>query len=151
MPLRRLVPLAVPLAAGLVRDRGEAEGLVHARAEADLFALLLERRAAAAEELRAVELTARSLADLQARPGAVISEVRQTFSSSLPLVSRYRTVLQHQVALLGGSLRESVARLRALAADLQQSAQVQSPSIISYISSCPPERDAHDFCRARPA
>ena len=124
---------------------------MHARAEADLFALLLERRAAAAEELRAVELTARSLADLQARPGAVISEVRQTFSSSLPLVSRYRTVLQHQVALLGGSLRESVARLRALAADLQQSAQVQSPSIISYISSCPPERDAHDFCRARHA
>ena len=63
----RIAPLAVPRASGLVRDRSEAEGLVHACAEADLFALLAERRAAAVEELRTVELASRTLADLQAQ------------------------------------------------------------------------------------
>ena len=66
MPLG-IAPLAVPLVSGLVRDRSEAEGLVHACAEADLFALLTERRSAAAEELRVVELASRILADLQAQ------------------------------------------------------------------------------------
>ena len=49
-------------------------------------------------------------------------------------MSRYRTVLLQQVALLDGSLRESVSRLRALAAALQQSAQVEYMYVCMYVS-----------------
>jgi len=53
--------------------------------------------------------------------------LRQTFSSAVPLVQRALSVLQQQMALLEARQRESATRICALAAELEQNAQVKSP------------------------
>ena len=120
----RLSSLALPLALSLVRDRGEAEGLLCARAESDLFVLLSQRRARAVCSMRNVEVTARTLSNQQSIPNSPHVEACQTFSSAVPLVSRCLSVMRQQVALLDDNLRECVGRLRALVAELEQNAQV---------------------------
>ena len=119
MAMARIAPIGLQLAVRLVRDFSEAEGLVRAHAESDLFLLLAERRAAAGAGLQRLEATAHTLADLEEG-----GEVGQTFSSAVPLVARCVSVVRQQVALLDGSLRESIARLRAVSAELDQNSRV---------------------------
>lgn len=124
--MSRVTNLVATLTTGLVRDGREAGGMLRASAESDRFRLLAARRAAAAAELRAVESARRALAGLQEHAETAPGELRQTFSTAVPLVQRCHAVLRQQVALLDGGLRESAGRLRALAAEMEQNAVVST-------------------------
>ena len=94
--MARLADLAVQLASGMARDVREADSLVRASSESHLFQLLASRRGAAAADLRAVDESRRALAELQKeRPEALQGELRQTFSSAVPLVQRCQSVLRY--------------------------------------------------------
>ena len=108
-----------------MRDQAEAQSLLRARSESDLFLLLVQRRAAAFDDLRDVHETSSLLEHLHESAMPQHVEARQTFSSASPLVYRCLSAVQRQVAFLDGSLRESMVRLRALARELEQSAQVR--------------------------
>ena len=119
----RLTALAVPLAMSLARDSREAESLLRARSEEMLFLGIVRRREQALQELREAQAGARALAVLHESASAPHG-AKQTFSSVSPLVHRCVAVVRQQVSLLDGSLRDSIARLRALAAELEQNAIV---------------------------
>ena len=119
----RLTALAVPLAMSLARDSREAESLLRARSEEMLFLGIVRRREQALQELREAQAGARALAVLHESASAPHG-AKQTFSSVSPLVHRCVAVVRQQVSLLDGSLRDSISRLRALAAELEQNAIV---------------------------